>query len=292
MANKTYFKIPGSNKQKRLEALRTGKKLDTDFVNRDTVKLQLKKVIETINGKQKIRYTGQGENSSKATLTQKSKDYLEYQQSDYHRRILTEVVKMYNTFQERKVAKRLTAEWKPGIPFVPENPDQLADPSFMANFRNLSRQRLLDSIQVDLPAELLPFTQETITKLEEYIYKLTGNKFLHYSNKIEDIVFIFEHYPFFKTKILAPVVTSKGTRTTEINIYQLALFEKEISYEARLHIYPVSASVRRNVIGKIISAFRINSQTSTQALHQQKAKEIDLLLFNLSGSQSEYIFNA
>jgi hypothetical protein len=303
-------------KAQQLQNLRSGKFKESDYVKRDTIKLQGRLEPENslrrkiLTKAQKLRNlkgaTIESEGSSlRPPIKQFTKDFEEYQQSDFHKRILSEVVKMYQMFQNRRVGKNLTQRMQTlpkDISFQPEAP---VTEQQMSVIRRVSKQRLLDAIKINLPVDLLPFTESTINRLEEYIYKITGRYFLVYSNKIEDILFIFENYPFFKTKLLTPILRQNGNYSTEINIYQLALFEKEISHEARIHVYPVSPAVRRAVIQKLINEFKINlqrinfrlknkskSEILARIIRTKKAKELDTLLFNLSTSQSEYLFNA
>jgi hypothetical protein len=219
-------------------------------------------------------------------------DYLEYINSRNHRGILKEVLQMYKKFQERKVVKKLTQQMQNAPP--PYQPEFIPK-GIVSRLRKVSKQRLLAAIKIDLEPELLPFCEETITRLEDYIHKISEDNFVTYSNKIEDILFIFENYPGFKVKLLAPIPNKKGIYVTDINIYQIALFDKEINYEARLHIFPVKVSIRRAVIKKLIYEFAIlghyRFERNARMFLPKRAKILEMMIFNLSKNETNYISN-
>jgi hypothetical protein len=289
----TAKKLP---KAQQLAALRAGRFTEPEFVNRETIKLK-GRTSETAAPKSFKAYAQADINIPlEVRKRNRTKEFARYQKTDFHRRILTEVVKMYNIFEQRRVAKGLTRRMQGMEKYTPQIDDPPVDAAFMNEFRNISKARLLDAMRVNIPIELLPYTGPTLEKLEDYIFKISENSFLKYSNKIEDIVFIFEYYPNFKTKLLTPIQGKSGNYTTEINIYQLALFEKEISIEARIHIYPINVTKRRKIIEKIIFEFKLLHLFKSEILEKEqtklKAKEIDLMLFNLSSNESEYLSNA
>lgn len=195
-----------------------------------------------------------------------------------HKRLLRELLEKYNKLKKKESS-------------IPE-----VIPQFL---RTLHKKRLVNSLQRDIPIELTPFIQDTVQRMEEYIFKLTP-RFFDYTNKIEDILFIFDNYPGFKIKLLEPKPFTRRKDNsivykTEIDVYQLVLFEKELSYEARLHIFPVNVHVRKAVLSMIqVEIFKqdtFKSKILNKILSEKFSKKLEQILFETSNNQSVYNLN-
>jgi len=124
--------------------------------------------------------------------------------------------------------------------------------------------------------------------LEEYIYKITKVPEPYYS-KVKDILFIFNHYPDFKTKFL------QG----QVNIYQLVLFENVLFTNNILVTYPTTVKNRKESIQKIIKELFISTfdrnrphinQILTKIRIKKKSKELERFIFDLAQNQRDYLF--
>ena len=197
------------------------------------------------------------------------------------KRLLNELLQKYNTFFKKKK--------KESLPKIIPN-----------GLRNLHTRRLVESLKKDIPLELVPFVDETIQSMETFIYKISP-LFLEYVNKIEDILFIFDNYPSFKIKLLQQIpVQSRKTGNiiykTDLNVYQIVLFEKELNYEARLHVFPVNVKTRKSVINRLSfdlinqDAFK-KSKILNEILSEKFSKKIEKVLFEISGNQTNYLNN-
>ena len=197
------------------------------------------------------------------------------------KRLLNELLQKYNTFFKKKK--------KESLPKIIPN-----------SLRNLHSRRITESLKKDIPLELVPFVDQTVQSMENFIYKISP-LFLDYVNKIEDILFIFDNYPSFKVKLLEqiPVQSRKSGNIiykTDLNVYQIVLFEKELNYEARLHVFPVNVGTRKSVINKLFfelfnqTAFR-QSKILNEILSEKFSKKIENVLFEISGNQTNYLNN-
>jgi hypothetical protein len=199
--------------------------------------------------------------------------------------------------KEREVIQNLI----PGIQLIVNEPVVL---NIIPDYtRRNSLNRIINSMNYNLPMELKPFVNEISTQIENFIFKInvkqinnviTQYYFLEYINKVEDILFIFDNYQDLKLKLLRPIPDPKipGFYTTEIKFYQIVLFEKEICYSAKLYIFPVSVVTRKNVINILKLNFK-NKPFISQILKKirimKKSKELELMLFNMSQNESDYL---
>jgi hypothetical protein len=220
-------------------------------------------------------------------------EYAEYTETVQRKRLLDELLVEYNRFKERKFVRELV----PNISVrVKENVIPTVIP---VGIRNVNKKRLVRSLEKDLPFEYLPFVNSTVQRMENYIYKIVESNgrydFIMYANKIEEILFIFENYPAFKIKLLRPIPTGNNMFKTEINIYQVVLFEREISTSARLHVFPVKINTRRKVIKRLINEFFIlkpfKSDILNKIMSEKFSKKIELTLFGVSQNEPEYLYN-
>ena len=99
-----------------------------------------------------------------------------------------------------------------------------------------------------------------------------------YTNKINDIIFIFEEYPHFKDLLVSG----------KINTEQFAIFEKEIAFQIFLRTAPVSN--RRNVIKTIKNKFTVNpfKKGGLKIITTIVAKRIELFIYDCSTTKLEY----
>ena len=130
--------------------------------------------------------------------------------------------------------------WKPfKIKYTPREPPSVTPiPLITQKLRNENKRELITVLNIVPEPELRLNTDSIVSKLEEYIYLITNGNFLEYKSKISDIVFILKNYKSFRTNVL----------NGNINIYQLVLFEKEIYYEAKAHIFPTNIKTRKYVL--------------------------------------------
>ena len=135
--------------------------------------------------------------------------------------------------------------------------------------------------------------------LEGYIFRITQNSSpKNYYDKIKDILFIFDYYPDFKLKFL------QG----EINIYQLALFEKILTRQdiqgyypstVTVSVYPTTVKNRKAAIQKLIETIYFatynlprmrKSEILTKYLITNKSKELERFVFDLAENERDYLF--
>jgi len=115
--------------------------------------------------------------------------------------------------------------------------------------------------------------------LELQIYNLSDNNSNVYINKINDILFILEKYPNFKNLI----------QTGKITIYQLALFEKEITFEAL--IGTTNITKRRSTLRVLKSALLKNTLYSGLINNYKSnifSKKLELLIYDISKTNKIY----
>jgi len=216
------------------------------------------------------------------------KEYLEHEENIQRKKLLQEILIKYDQLKVKRVVKEI-------VPNVKTVIKEIVIPTTIPNaIRQINKRRLIQSLQKGIPIELYPFVLNVITRMENYIYNINLG-FIGYSNKIEDILFIFDNYPTFKIKLLQPIQTGNNTFKTEINVYQIVLFEKEISSLARIHIFPVSIQNRKRIIKKLFSELFIlnpfRSKILNKILSQKWSTKIEGTLFNISGNESEYFYN-
>lgn len=163
--------------------------------------------------------------------------------------------------------------------YVPLTTKQYVQPKPVRVKRELSINSLLKSLNGNGAG--------LVQKLENYIYKITSGSPNWYKKKINDVLFIFEHYPGFKTKFLGG----------EINIFQLALFEDILLQNGSLHVYPVNYGVRRDTIRKIIQELYFltgnfknfkRSRILTKVILTRRSKELELVVFDLAKNKIDY----
>ena len=148
--------------------------------------------------------------------------------------------------------------------------------------RNKSLNELKNILNKVREPELKLNIESLVLKLEEYIYKISNEIKSEYNSRISDIVFILNYYPIFRTKLL----------NGSINIYQLSLFEKEIFYEAKLHVFSTNVKNRKFVLRQIQDIFNSivkaknivikNSSILTNFIVNYKSKKLELLIFDVA----------
>jgi hypothetical protein len=221
------------------------------------------------------------------------KEYSEYIETVQRKRLLDELLVEYERFKERKFVQQI-------VPSISVSFKETVIPTVIpSGIRNIHKKRLIQSLEKGLPPELLAFVKDTVERMENYIFKIVESNgkydFIMYSNKIEEILFIFENYPNFKLKLLRPISTGNNMYRTEINIYQIVLFEREISTSARLHVFPVKINTRRQVLKRLINEFFIlkpfKSDILNKIMSEKFSKKIELILFGVSQNEPEYLYN-
>ena len=197
-----------------------------------------------------------------------------YNLTKSRRELLTELLEQSKYFSERKAFKE-----SKNFKELPITPKIKVNESIRKN----SKARLVISFKKDVPIELEKNIIPIVEKMEYYVFNLTQN-LMDYIGKIEDILFILDNFNF-KQKIL----------TEQINVLQIVLFEKEISDEARIHVFPVKISVRKNITMSIRNQLYLcktfKSRILTNIITKNLSRRLELLLFNISTNESNYIFN-
>jgi hypothetical protein len=123
------------------------------------------------------------------------------------------------------------------------------------------------------------FNNPLVNGIENDIFEVTHNDFNEYSNKVNDIVFIFSEYPKFKEMLLSGKVSTK----------QLVLFEKEIAFETLVN--KVHIRSRINVIKRFkieLKNNKILNKVGTIIASNLVAKRLELLLYDISNSNQIY----
>jgi hypothetical protein len=193
------------------------------------------------------------------------------------RQLLTELLEQYKKFELKKAFKKIK-EIEPT-----QEPEKII---VNDSIRKNSKGRLTVSFEKDLPSEFNNNVDETVNKLELYTYNITRGVLINYINKIEDILFVLDNYSNFKQKIL----------NGQINPLQIVLFEKEISDEARIHVFPVKVQVRKKNINLIKNQLQLcknlrGSRILVNIIIKNLSRRLELLLFNLSSNESNYLYN-
>ena len=156
-----------------------------------------------------------------------------------------------------------------------------------SRLRRISKEKLLKKLIKDVNPELTVNSTTKINNIEEYIFKLTSNSFKEYTNKIKDILFIFDNYKTFKNGLL----------NGDINIYQLVLFEKEIKREADKIIFKPSIKNRKLVLDAVKNLLLSknilfkNSKILTDIIITNRSRILELLLYDISNTDTEYFDN-
>jgi len=123
------------------------------------------------------------------------------------------------------------------------------------------------------------FNNPLVNGIENDIFEVTHNDFNEYSNKVNDIVFIFSEYPKFKEMLLSGKVSTK----------QLVLFEKEIAFETL--VSKVYIKSRRTVIKRFKSELKNNkilNKVGTIIVSNLVAKRLELLIYDISNNNQIY----
>jgi hypothetical protein len=138
--------------------------------------------------------------------------------------------------------------------------------------------------------EVLLFNSELINKLETVIYSANSRNVEEYLDKINNILFIFETYPSFKTKLI----------NGEINVYQLATFDRDfmLNENSKNSNKPI-IKTRILLINKLKNAFYKsipdetfrNNKILKDILITRASKRIELLIFDLTINKNEYSNN-
>ena len=116
--------------------------------------------------------------------------------------------------------------------------------------------------------------------LETEIYILTHPNFIEYMSKVNDILFIFRNYPNFKKYLL----------DKQLSVQQLALFEKEITFETLINI--TSIKNRRFALKRIKSELLKKGMYNSKLVNNYKSnilsKRLELLIFDISHNEKMY----
>ena len=255
-----------------------GKMEKKDLIDCIKVKVQKEEIVN-IPKSQTIKLKGvTSEKSETNSMDPQQKE--NYHNIVQRKKLLLEVLQKYSLFQQKKFLKTIKKEKIEKYKNVPLN--------ILESLRKVSKKRLLNSLEYNIPIELKVYTQNMIDKIEQYVFKISSNNFISYSNKIEDVLFIFDNYPSFKTKLL----------TGKINMYQVILFEKELSEEARLNIYPVNIANRKIILKQIqsecnsIGLIILKSKILTKIAIERKSKTFEIMIFEMSKTQKDYFYNA
>ena len=165
------------------------------------------------------------------------------------------------------------------ITITNENPRVISDTE-----RKGYREKLLGSLLNGVSPDLIINAPGKIDKLENYIYTLSmrlSDSFKIYSDKISDILFIFENYPDLKIKLLTDENTS---------VFRLVLFEKEIKYSANKVVFKPGINDRRQKLRNLKNLFKIDTIKS-DIFAKERCKSIELLLYDISNTKQEYGIN-
>jgi len=133
-------------------------------------------------------------------------------------------------------------------------------------------KQLRKNFQKQLRQEL---NSEFMDQVEMEIYKLSENDINIYTNKINDILFILQYYPNFKNFNITP--------------QQLALFEKEITFEIVINV--TSIQKRRSTIRLLKSALMKNTLYKGLVKNYMcnvYAKRFELLIYDISKNKQIY----
>ena len=132
--------------------------------------------------------------------------------------------------------------------------------------------------------------EELINKLETVIYSGNSRNVEEYLDKINNILFIFETYPSFKTKLI----------NGEINVEQLATFDRDfmLNENSKNSNKPI-IKTRILLINKLKNAFYKsipdetfrNNKILKDILITRASKRIELLIFDLTINKIEYSNN-
>jgi hypothetical protein len=116
--------------------------------------------------------------------------------------------------------------------------------------------------------------------LETEIYILTHPNFMEYMSKVNDILFIFRNYPNFKKYLL----------DKQLSVQQLALFEKEITFETLINV--TSIKNRRFALKRIKSELLKKGMYNSKLVNNYKSnilsKRLELLIFDISRNEKMY----
>ncbi len=162
--------------------------------------------------------------------------------------------------------------------------------------RDKSRKLLLRDLLVGYGVDYSQRAEHLIRRLEEYTYSVCI-KFLEplmeYSQKIDHIRFVLEHYPFFRKYLF----------DGKISVYQVVLFEKEIAkysmiynqhlgkdvkVSPKLKIMPTSVKARMGTLNIFKSLLRSKTPNHKLYFINVRSKKLEHLCFNLSTSYGEY----
>jgi hypothetical protein len=137
-------------------------------------------------------------------------------------------------------------------------------------------------------------------KIEDYIFKTSPN-LNSYVEKVDDVIFIFKNYPNIKEKL----------NSGKINIYQIVLFEKEISEQIELnspfvrkrknvdlllHSFPTTVQNRKRTLTQINHEIKKKFNKGSQKIFKKrindKSSEFEKTVFEISKNEQEYKLNA
>jgi len=179
--------------------------------------------------------------------------------------------------------KQFKIKYTPGPP-----PPSTSIPLITQKIRNENKRELITILNIVPEPELRLNTNSIVSKLEDYVYLITNGNYLEYKSKISDIIFILKNYKSFRTSVL----------NGNINMYQLVLFEKEIYYEAKAHIFPTNIKTRKYVLKTIRKILQDaakdqklliqNSSILTNFIINYKSKKLELLIFDTASKENRY----
>ena len=200
--------------------------------------------------------------------------------NDYQKILKAKRILLVELLDRKKTIK---TKYTPGTS-LPSN----SIPLITQKLRNQNKLEIFTILNIVPEPELRLNTNDIVVKLEEYIYLITNGNYLEYKSKISDIIFILKNYKNFRTNVL----------NGNINIYQLVLFEKEIYYEAKAHIFPTNIKTRKYVLKTIKQILQDaakdqnliiqNSYILTNFIINYKSKKLELLVFDTASKERKY----
>ncbi len=163
--------------------------------------------------------------------------------------------------------------------------------------REVSRRRLIKTF-TNVPAGLKTYVTQsgeivdnvkyTMELLEDYIFRMLKSLPPEvYFEKIDEVIFVFENYPEFKTLLLQGY----------IDIYRVALFTNVMRYRDKTYVYPVNIAVRKQVIQRLVKEIFFNtynaqrlrmSEILTKILITKKARQLERFIFDLAVNSRDY----
>jgi len=180
----------------------------------------------------------------------------------------------------------LEAESYNMIENIPEKEKYKFEPSVLEKIRKYSRAQnytlrgvITKTLRNQSVKRLrMGFNSSFMNQVENEIFILSQNDINIYTNKVNDIIFILEHYPHFKN--------------LDINPRQLALFEKEITFEVLVNVADITK--RRSTIRLLKSALLKNTLYKNKVIKNYMcytySKKLELLIYDISKNNKMYVY--